>query len=302
MDWPRARAILLAAFTVVNLILGYAIWAPDGAFLSGTAASRQQQIDLVRSTLAQYGLVLPASVYIPDTPEPMRFLHVEYRTTPIFPSYTPEFSGASPGHQSNSVHLGMEQLLDHLKPVIDSDTQAVVYRPGATGLAARPVRGADRAEVQRTVERYLRDVGLMPPSSVLSAIWEDPDTGHVILKYVPLYDGYPVFSGYLSVETSPRGIETIEQFWVQPRGYTNTPPKAVRPAHEALLRLAGRLEPDPDRQRVIIRIELGYYASKSFTVNQADAINGWDTVPVWSITLDTGEVYYINAFNGEWES
>lgn len=279
MDWPKARAILLAAFTAVNLILAYFIWGPSGVLPGVTDATHQQVVEQVRSTLAERGIILPSSVTVPRTPGPLRFIYVEYRPTPADSTARVELSGG-----------------------VDPETQAMVYQLDAIGSAARELKLENRHQVQQAVEEYLRFQRLLPEGAVLSSVLPQADMGYLVVEFVPSFDGYPVFSGYVKAEVTTRGIEAVKQLWVQPRGYTDAPAKAVRPATEALLRLAGRLQPTGSHPLTIDQVELGYYANRSLTVAQPDEVNGWDTVPVWRISLDTGEVYYINAFNGEWES
>ncbi|HWI53914.1 MAG TPA: hypothetical protein VNT01_17380, partial [Symbiobacteriaceae bacterium] len=119
-------------------------------------------------------------------------------------------------------------------------------------------------------------------------------------EYVPFFGGLPVYSGYVRAELSAHGVEKVTRFWVVPRNYTGAPAKQVRPPREALLRLAGRLA--STKTRTVTDIQLGYYAGRTLSLAQSDEVHGWDTVPVWRITLDGGDTYYINAFNGEWES
>lgn len=276
MDWPKARAILLAAFLVVNLVLAYAIWGPSAA-PSGVAGA--PDLDQIRARLLESSLVLPTSVDVPRVPAAMQFLHVEYRPTPEIPAPSGEVSGTAPDD----------------KP----DTQAYVYRPGATGDAARVVNLESPSQVQRAANDYLHQLGLLPDDAVVSGVYPRPESSTAVVEYVPTYAGVPVFSGFIRAEVSHRGIESVSVLWVEPRGYTQAAPKAIRPVGEALLRLAGRLAGESN---VITDIQLGYYAGRSLTATQAGSIQGWDTVPVWRFRLDSGDVYYINAFNGEWES
>ncbi|HEY3365323.1 MAG TPA: hypothetical protein VGK74_09760 [Symbiobacteriaceae bacterium] len=286
MDWPKARAILLAAFTVVNLILAYSIWGPSGVFPGDVSeASPAQQLDKLRATLLDLQVTLPSTVAVPKTPAPMPFLKVEYRPTPDYVRLPGEFFQGTPG----------------LKPEVDKESKELIYRPGATGMAAREIKLDNHRQVQEAVEEFMRNAVLMPQGATLSGITVLPGTDRVVVEYLPTFGGFSVFSGYVRVEVSARGIETVRQFWVEPRGYTEAPPKAVRPAGEALLRLAGRLQAAKRGHQTIREIRLGYYA-RPLVLTQADVVNGWDTVPVWRISLDTAEVYYINAFNGEWES
>jgi hypothetical protein len=300
MDWPRARAILLAAFTVVNIVFAYALWGPSGITFGSTEASHEAQVDSLRKTLASRGVYLSTAVAIPKTPSPMRFLHVQHRMTPEFPQWLAEFSGRGSTQPSGTPMV--EGPAEHLNPTIDPETQAIIFRPEARGLAAREMRLESRIHVQQTVDEYLKQVSLLPQQSMFIGRGRLTPNGTMILLYAPTYEGYPVFSGYLQVEVSPRGVERMSQYWVQPTDYTQASPKAVRPAAEALLRLAGRLQQDQSTgRRVITDVSLGYYAGRSLA-SSPEGINGWDTVPVWRISLDGGQVYYINAFNGEWET
>jgi hypothetical protein len=295
VDWPRARAILLAAFIMVNLLLAYSLWSPGG--LPGlSAASEPRQIEQLRARLFERGLVLPNAVSVPRSPEPLRFLYVEYRPTPGLAAIGSEFSGKVP---PTSVFTARHAWMS---PSFDPATQVVLYRPQADRTAEREVRLDNRQQLIQAAEEFLSQESLMPARAVFSAILPQAGTENVLVEFVPEYEGFPIYSGYTRVEVSPRGIETVAIFWVEPRGYTEALPKAVRPASEALLRLAGRLEVSGQARDTIAMIQLGYYAGRSLTVTQTDEIQGWDTVPVWRITLDSGAIYYINALNGEWES
>ncbi|MGE5675216.1 MAG: two-component system regulatory protein YycI [Mycobacterium leprae] len=299
MDWPKARAILLAAFTVVNLILAYSIWGPRGLFTSVADPSYEGRVEQVRATLQDRGIILPTTVTVPRPPEAMRFLHVEAGEIPDLLWWAGD--SATRGADRLPGLGALYGAGSQLKPTLDKESQAVIYRPGAVGSAAHEVRLDNRHQVEQLAEDYLKQVGLLPQGATFSGLLNQPKTGNVLVEFAPVFDGYPVFSGYIRVEVSPRGIETIRQYWVEPRRYTDAPAKAVWPVTEALLRLAGKLDTSGGTRRVIQEIRLGYYANRTLTA-QATDVNGWDTVPVWRISLDSGEVYYINAFNGEWES
>lgn len=273
MDWPKARTILLIAFAVLNLMLVLMLGLPVGNYAGMGRSLTSQQIDELRRTLAEQGLELPPSQGIPRAPSGMRFLHVVYA----------------------------QPTTDALNGVVDSRTKAAVYRFMAIGPAAQPVNLDKPRQAQSVVETFLHQTSLLPTGAQFSGVFQGSDKRIVIVEYVPTYGEYPVFSGYVRAEVSSRGIETVRQFWVHPQGYTEAAPKAVRPAAEALLRLAGRLQ-NGTGKHVVTDIQLGYYANRSMTAIENEGIIGWDTVPVWRISLDNNDVYYINAFNGEWES
>lgn len=299
MDWTRARAILLIAFAVVNLILAYSLWSPESSLPALAEPSNRVQTEQLRARLSDRGLVLPPGVLIPSTPPPMRFLRVEYAPDLTFSQLQFESfrRGLAPVEPQRQ---GFEGSSGNPEPTLDPETQVVIYRPRATGPAARDVKLDSKTNVREVAEEYLRYQLLMPGNAFFSGVL--PRENGMMVEFVPYYQAIPVYSGYIRVDLSGRGIEEVRQFWVQPMGYKEMQPKAVRPAAEALLRLAGHLERTGERTRTIIDVRLGYYSGPSLTVPVAEGISAWDTVPVWRITLDNGMVYYINAFNGELES
>lgn len=299
MDWPKARVILLAAFTVVNFILAYSVWGPTGVFGQG-ATPHQEQVQQVRATLLERGFELQAAV--PRTPGPLSFLRVEYSPTLEFPHPYSEPSGRDMAQYAIIEPRAFDRWTSHLEPSVDIQTQAILYYPRATGTAAGPLDLTDRSSLVLTAREYLRGEQLLPAGAQFTGVFAKGDSENLLVEYVPVYQGYPVYSGFVRAEVSSRGIETVTHFWVRPQGFQGGAAKAVRPAAEVLLRLAGHLERTNSQRRTITEISLGFYAGRSLTALQSGVINGWDTVPVWRIGLDNGEVFFINAFNGELES
>lgn len=300
MDWPRARAVLLVALTLVNLLLAYSIWGPSGVFPELSGTPHQQQVEQVRAILLDRGFGLTAQV--PRTPAPMPFLRVEYRPTleAVQRHYELPLRGvtASP---ATSGPLAFSGSANELKPSMDPKSQVVTYRPAGQGRAGREFSAHNLVDLEKEVQRYLRGEGLLPQGAQLSAVYVREGTGVTVVEYVPVYEGVRVFSGYVRAEISARGVETVTQFWVQPLGFKDTGTKPVRPASEALLRLIGHLERTGSPRTDITEIQLGYYAGRTLSTQESGFINSWDTVPVWRIRLGTGDIYYINAFNGELE-
>lgn len=288
------------AFTVVNLVLAYSIWGPDSSLPALAEPSNRVATEQLRARLSDRGLVLPPGVLIPSTPPPMQFLRVEYQPDLTFSQLRSEYFRRGL-EQAVSQRQGFEGNSGNPEPSLDPRTREIIYRPGATGPAARDVRLENRSQVRLVAEDYLKYQLLMPTDGHLSGVFP-LENSTMMVEFVPHYRGLPVYSGFLRVEISAKGVERVVQFWVRPVGYKEAPPKAVRPAAEALLRLAGHLERTGQRTRTILDVRLGYYSGPSVTVPVADGISAWDTVPVWRITLDNGMVYYINAFNGELES
>ncbi|MBP2019468.1 hypothetical protein J2Z79_002907 [Symbiobacterium terraclitae] len=286
MDWTRARAILLVAFTVVNLLLAFSLWGPKGDLATAEPTARWQLVQL-QDRLDERGLLLPSGIALPATPGPMYFLRVEFRPHPGKRVHASE--------PSEGIVSASDVRYRH-----DPSTRETVFEPVDPRSTPAPDL-ADRLALRAAAEQYLRSHGLLPAGAQLSGVFRR-ESGGAMVEYVPVYDGLPVYSGYVRVYFSERGVVRVVQHWVEPVGFKEGAPKAVRPAAEALLRLAGHLEQESKHVRTIVDVRLGYYSGPSVTVSAAGEISAWETVPVWRITLDNGLVYYVNAFNGELES
>ena len=286
MDWTRARAILLVAFTVVNLLLAFFLWGPKGNLATAEPTARWQLVQL-QARLDERGLLLPSGIALPTTPDPMYFLRVEFRP---YPGKREPAGEPSEGIVSAS----------DVRYRRDPGTRETVFEPLDPRSTTVPDL-SDSVALRSAAEQYLRSRGLMPAGAYFSGVFRG-ESGGAVVEYVPQYDGLPVYSGYVRVYFSERGVTRAVQHWVEPVGLKEGTPKPVRPASEALLRLAGHLEQESEDVRTIVDVRLGYYSGPSVTVAAAGEISAWETVPVWRITLDNGMVYYVNAFNGELES
>jgi len=278
--------MLLVAFTVVNLILAFALWGPEGEMITFNRPSARSQLVQLRTTLDERGLILPSGVTVPDTPGPMRFLRVEYQPDPEKPGGASELSKGG---------TDLPDFMTRFDPTTRETTLEPLRVPSSPA-----VDPADRTTVRQVAEAFLQEHQFLPADARFSGIFAAAEGA--VVEFAPHYQGLPVYSGYLRVYLTPGGVERVVKHWVAPVGYKEGPAKAVRPAAEALLRLAGRLEQEDGHVRTILDVQLGYYSGPSVTVSAADEISAWETVPVWRITLDNGLVYYVNAFNGELES
>ena len=180
MDWTRARAILLAAFAVVNLILAYSLWGPKGEMDPSEPTARSQLVQL-RARLDERGLLLPSGVTVPTTPAPMRFLRVEFRQDPT--------KSGSSGEVSEGAADGAG-----LRARYDAGTRETVLVP-VNRDEQTPVDLSDRVALREAAEDFLREHGLLPAEVQLSGIFLREDGAMV--EFVPAFEGLPVFSGYL---------------------------------------------------------------------------------------------------------
>jgi hypothetical protein len=278
MDWARARLILLVAFTAVNISLAYLIWGGTAKGLLESRAGSRGERDRIQLELANLGVQLDPAVILPPTPQPMSFLRVVHQPAP---------SG---------------ELVDGTPVTVDSQTALLTARPSGKGMAGRELKLENRNQVQQFATEYGRSVNLLPPEAQVSGTYVQPRSGFLRVEYTPVWNGLPVFAGYVWMDLSTRGVETITRYWVVPEGVKEGQPKAVRPAQEALLRVADLLKASPTSERVITEVRLGYYAGPAIAGAPSSLIRAWDTVPVWQVRVGNTEVHYVNAFNGQLEN
>lgn len=270
--------ILLVAFMAVNLSLAYLIWGESARGLLVNRGSTRQELDQLRTSLLQRGVELDPGVVLPPTPQPMRFLRVVQQSVAIPP-----------------------ELI--LQGAVSTDTQTgqVTFKPAAEGAAMRELKFENRNSVTLFAQEYGRWTNLLPPEAQVSGIYPQ-ESGNLRIEFTPVFSGHPVFSGYVWIELSPKGVEAITRFWVIPEGLKEGTAKAVRPAQEALLRVADQLQLTKTDERRVVEVRMGYYADPVTAGAATSQVRSWDTVPVWQVRMSDGERYYVNAFNGQLET
>lgn len=279
MDWARARVILLVAFTAVNLSLSYLLWGESARGLIAAHGSSRVERDQLRVDLLQLGVELDPSVVIPPTPQPMRFLRVVHQPATLPPDLILNGAGLS----------------------VNSQSGLIGFTPGAKGAAARELKLENRAAVTQFAQEYGRSINLLPPEAQVTGTYL-LDSGMLRVEFSPVFNGLPVFAGFVLIDLSPRGVETISRFWVVPEGLKEGTAKAVRPAQEALLRVADEVQATKASERRVVEVRLGYYAVPATVGSPTSLVRAWDTVPVWQIRMADGRKYHVNAFNGQLES
>ncbi len=285
MDWMRAKNILLVAFLLLNLFLGYRIWGSE--ILPGyNRPFTPEQVEEVKERLLQARVTLESE--IPAAAPSLPFLMLSYPTASkealfrlFFPGVT-DISAAELGRPGPVVYSRRREQL-----IVD-DTGVIYYL-----VSAERVPGArvDPSRALALAERFILAHGGFPPSARLDFVQYDPQHGRYAVEYGQHHDGYPIFGGRISVGVGPSGVESFSRTWFSPRGYSGQS-KPVIPAIEALLRLVNYL--DPREQQAIEEIKLGYYSPDYPAVQ-------WQAVPVWRVRTRRGSTYYINAYTGELE-
>lgn len=285
MNLGRAKLILIIAFTGLNLFLGYHLFWPDFGRLTRMAVT-VEDMRVTESMLNEKNYYLDTS---PDrTIRTGSFLTVsrslEFQRQVLLRMLQ---EGAEFSYSDEGTYYQKDEKTVHIQ---STGLIRVLFTP-PNDLAGESA-ALDNREVRNLVESFLMEEHLMPAGAVFDSVENiSPDT--CVLHYYQEIDGVAIFTGQLKVMIEGNRVRSVEIYWVQPTEDSPVREMEVISAIEALSNLVRDLGPS-DETQLITSIMLGYFSG------EIDA-EKWEISPVWRIVLQSGQVYYINAFTGNLE-
>lgn len=325
MDWPRAKAILIAAFLALDLMLALELWVGQAGAPLAQAPGR------VRDDLLREGIVFTGS--LPGRrPPAMRRLKVRARPADaarLRASFFPGALGpAGPSAPSSAGEAGAQPGAQGAPGAGDRQGALVFRREGEQltilpqGLilyerrdlaAGEPPVSFDLAAARQVGEDFVRRRGLLPadarPDYAVPVPGGRPGAYQVF--YVQRFHEWPLFGGYLGMEVVYGSVRALEAFWLDVEGFVG-PRRPVITAEQALRALARALSarrvpgaagaggappgaPAAGERLVVERVELGYAGFLQPGAAQ------WEAVPVWRVLSRDGHAFYVNAYLGTLE-
>jgi len=293
VNWPKAKALLIAAFALIDIFLGYQVWARAqdqyaGQYLTTSGYQAREALE----QLARANVSVTAD--IPRKAEPMEWLVVarpdldkDQLEARFFPEGTPVMRKVQVERGTRTYYLGLRSELSVME---DGSLQFKVY--GVTPVAGPAV--TDEARAREAAIAFIKSHGGLPADAVADPVFYNAEEGLYHISYHQVYQGRPHYGAHLTAlvtgDGRPLGIHAT---WPQPLGPEGSK-RVLLPATDALLRLAGSL-PSRSTQRVeVVDISLGYY-SQSYDSDR------WVEPPVWRIRLADGTLYHVNAYTGQLE-
>ncbi len=308
MDWGQAKNILIVAFLVLNMFLGYKLIVAEDAFFIKAQVTEQEKEE-VRQTMQENNITFEGD--IPDEIFSSEYLDVSnYELNPIALAenlYDEEIS----------VHSSEEDEVERIIEITDSKARIYQYSSGKLtfefedeyvfeqgSLVQSEEIAREQAEIfldELNFPDNLELHGIYDQSLVLShsnelrsnILGQNQDEESIgLIYYQEIDDGYKLYGGYVYIEISNQGIEGAEVYLLEEKGFHEESIEVI-PATMALIRL-GEYLPDDQEPREINDISFGYYTEEYV----ADT---WEAVPVWRIEMTSFDSYCINAFTGELE-
>lgn len=294
MDWARARLLLLLTFTIVNIALLDRVWRPGGPGPVSDIGLAAFELREVRTRLGHQGFDLITQ--IPERGKVVPFLRMVAPARAVQRWISARISGLRTVPPATP---GTTPVAD-TEEVYTLESGAVVFRPWLPW-GQEAVRLDNRTAVRQAADEFLRRTRLAEVADLRWSRIAPVDANRVQAEYTLFHGGYPVYAGYVHILLGRNGVEEAIAF-LPAAGEFRGEPKGVLSGAQALLRLAGHLSVGHtgagkgEGDRAFTDLELGYYAPYPGT-----GAPSWEVVPVWRVTVDGRDHYYVNALTGELE-
>lgn len=274
MDWWRAKLVLIAAFVLLNLALGWQ----------------------VKQLLPPTGHVL-----IPVTPQ---FYDETVRRLPLLTVRTADPQGMVSTLLSGATCTDMAPNREAARGLgrhcqgangdaLDQWSGLMVYTRRQRLVGTR-VFAAAQAVAERALQQVEPDPNLTLP--LVGGDW-DESTQSRTFTTVERYANDILFNGKLEIDVAPNGV-TVKQFWIYvvpspPGGEEQQVLSEGQALRQAQLLLGAKAVPAPGDNSV----RLGYYSPSSQPPG-----SDWTVNPAWRIRNRDNQCVYINAYTGDVEA
>ncbi len=285
MNLGRAKLILIIAFAGLNLFLAYHLFWPDSGRLTRVAVSAED-LDNLEILLKENNYKLQTA--LDRSVQTANFLTVstslKFQRALILQMLQEgaEFSYTEDGtYYRNDDRTVMIQSTGMIK---------VLLTP--PNMLEQNNNDLEQFSLNNAVELFLAGQSLKPEGLTYNYT-EVSEAGEKILHYYQSIGDFPVFAGNLKVYVTDNSIQSVEIYWLDPVEGSPAREMEVITAVEAIKNLVRDLGPSIEEQ-IITDVKLGHF-SVEYNAEK------WEIPPVWRIVLQNGQIYYINAFTGNFE-
>ncbi|AIS53515.1 hypothetical protein TKV_c23930 [Thermoanaerobacter kivui] len=273
MNWSKAKTVMIITFAILNVLLYLTIAKmnkPEPHILSG------EDLHSLEEVLSQNNIILKTA--IPQNTEPMPLIKVKRE---IF--------------DENFV---LENFIKGQKYEKYKENKYTIFKfenktIKVDGISFYYSEKSDKFEHMSSFqkEEYIQDFINNYHFKEINVQVEKISQGkEVKIKYFQTYKDYFIDGGWIEGKIDDKSFE-FSKCWFGSVAMENAK-KDVIDAVYALLKL---VEIKRDKKPMVIKeIKLGYY------FNWSNATKG-EAVPVWRITTEEGDKYYINAYTGNFE-
>ncbi len=289
MNLSRAKTVLIIAFLILNITIAYQIWENERVGTAGFLGM-SEEVSRLDAELMEANLIL-------DAPLPrggMQAAHLlvkpwRFHPEEIITSLAEALSGEDGQLPLQKLEGGEGEayILGPYSLVIKKEGTVSLRRTGAAETVPQ-INSAE--EMQQVAEGIIDSLGFR---GGFTYDYTSIDGYNTLLHYRQVYRNLPLYAGYLQLSIRGEELQGLNIYRLEPLQFMEQE-REVIPPPMALLRFLEVYEND-GQVRGIVQFSLGYYSQ------EYDA-EKWEIPPVWRIRLDSGEVFFVNAFTGRLES
>lgn len=287
MNWARAKSLLLLAFLVLDLVLGWS-YLNLKQEAPGRATGGQLEPTLV-ARLAEKNVTLATE--LPREMPRLALLRVGIEKQNPY-ALALSFFGQLDGVKVSRTEEPLLELA-----FTRGEEALLFYTSGVTVYTRRGLEEPGEQTAAEAEQRAREFLAAHGGEEGLNLVRSVPyrRQGTYLVEFGQSYAGYPLVgaSGAVLVVT-PAGVENYWRRHLTVFGESGRP-RTVVSAADALLALALQRQ-RPEAAPLIVReVVLGYY-NKIYNADE------WEAAPVWRIWAGGDTYFYINAFTGEPEN
>ncbi len=293
MDWSKAKTLLIVAFIITNIFLGYNIHSEK---------SRQNEIQIVDSRhlenveqhLNDNGISL--SIGIPNKVVSLPMLTVKYKN---FDSDEVAKKILGKGYSKeifNNDGLKKEIFKGNGGELIIENNKRLAYKNKGN---RERVRIPNEEAAAKIANDFLKQHKLMKDDIIPDRIYHETgeyaeDGPAYKLVYNQTYKDKFLGQSYIHVYVNHSGVVAVEAMLLECEKIQQ-PHKKVIPATEALMGIMNTILQENKQPISINEIEIGYYFSPARYADWKEVDSG-TAIPSWKITIQNGKTYYIEAY------
>lgn len=275
MDWSKAKNILIIAFVITNLILGYVLIdnrASENATSGGNFNS-------VKEKLSGKNIEIDPETEIPLGKPSLSKLNVEYQVydTSEITNLFLENSYEENTYKDRYIYTSGDEKL-----IISDNNKKLIYTKKSEGEAEEKYLQLNEKKLNFLVNTFLDEKGFVGNDHKLFKYDFEDDTH--ILEYVQVYKGIYVEETRMKFEIDKTGVIRFERCWFNINGVENK--VIVKEASNALISL---LSEDNIKDKTIKEISLCYYFDSQIQ-DKIDSQNimAGQAIPAWRVEFTDG--------------
>jgi regulatory protein YycI of two-component signal transduction system YycFG len=283
MDWAKAKTILIAVFTAINIFLGYMIFFGTGTGSIGYVDSEKAK--LITDYLAEKNITIIGR--IPGKKINMPSIIVKYklfRKEDIADSFFSAGEKAEESISEDTVNLKGKNIEISIK-----DSRELYYSDSSI----KPEEAIDDKTCKKYISEFLGRLDMADDANI--RISSDIE-GYKKFIYSRSFKGAPIYNSAMEFYVNNSGVQKARIVWFETVRQAGKKTEVISPL-TALLYIPEHNKNNMLPSKEVLDIQEGYYfgTGAGGQVDVSEVVEG-TAFPVWKIETDR-DIIYINAYN-----